>query len=124
MSNYTIFLFLLLLNGCSSNEPTKIEIEQAIKDHLQSIIIHAGDGNLLGQVIVEAMGVNSIQFYSIEKIHCDSLNSYSATCEVAYDYTIGKQDNAMAMLVGTTGHFQGVETYRFVKISKGWIVAN
>ena len=67
MYNYIIFLFLLLLNGCSSNEPTKNEIEQAIKDHLQSIIIHAGDGNLLGQVIVDAMGVNSIQFYSIEK---------------------------------------------------------
>jgi hypothetical protein len=121
----SLFLSIfLLLNGCFFYEPSQVEVEQAIKEHLQSKILHAEDGNILGQVIIEAMGIDSIQFHRIEKVNCESSNLNSATCEVAFDYTIGKQDNAMAILMGTAGRHEGVETYRFVKISKGWIVAN
>lgn len=70
------------------------------------------------------MGIDTIQFHSIEKISCVSPDLTSATCEIAYDFALGRQDNALAVLLGAAGRHKGVESYRFVKSSKGWIVAS
>ena len=124
MNKIILLNLLFLLTGCFFNEPSQIEIEHALKDHFQAKLFHNTDGNPLVQVIGEAMGIDSIQFNSIEKISCVSPDLTSATCEIAYDYTLGKQDNPVAILLGNAGRHKGVESYRFVKSSKGWIVAS
>ena len=124
MKQIILIILLNLLTGCFFNEPSQIEIEHAIKDHYQAKLLHTSDSNLLGKVIGEAMGIDSIEFHSIEKISCISTDLTSATCEIAYDYTLGKQDNPVAILLGNAGRHKGVESYRFVKSSKGWIVAS
>jgi hypothetical protein len=124
MKKFTLLLLLLLQTGCFFNEPSQIEVEHAVKDYYQSKLLHQGDGNVLGQVIGEAMGIDTIQFHSIEKISCVSADLTSATCEIAYDFTLGRQENPLAILLGAVGRYKGVESYRFVKSSKGWIVAS
>ena len=124
MKKLILFNMLFLLTACFFNEPSQIEIEYALKDHFQAKLLHAGDGNLLGQVIGEAMGIDSIEFHSIEKISCTSPDLTSATCEIAYDFTLGKQENPVAILFAGAGRHKGVESFRFVKSSKGWIVAS
>jgi hypothetical protein len=124
MKKFVLLSMLFLLTACFFNEPNQTEIESALKDYFQAKLLHTGDGNLLGQVIGEAMGIDSIQFHSIEKISCTSPDLTSATCEVAYDFTLGKQDNPVAILFAGAGRHKGVESFRFVKSSKGWIVAS
>ncbi len=51
MNKFVLLAMLFLLTGCFFNEPSQIEIEYALKDHFQAKLLHAGDGNLLGQVI-------------------------------------------------------------------------
>jgi hypothetical protein len=123
MKNLILLIIPFLLSSCFVNEPNQIEIEQAMTIYFQEKFLFT-DGTLLNQAISEIIGINFIQFHSIEKISCVSSNLTSATCEVAYDFTLGKQDNPLAILLGGAGRHKGVDSYRFVKSSKGWIVAS
>lgn len=120
-----ITLISTLLQGCVFFEPTDSEITSAFKAYIIEKELHSNNIGSLEKVITDAMGINKLVFNSIEKVKCQETELKLAVCEIAYDYTVSsKNNNAFALIMGATGNKKGVEKFRFVKTSQGWIVAN
>lgn len=117
------FVMMLILSGCSQ-EPSNAEVRKGVELSLKEDFANIGERKVFGVQIMSAVGMDSIDINSIEKIGCKADGQNAAICEVATDYTLKAKDGGLMDVFGVAGRQKSVQKFRFVKTSKGWIVAN
>lgn len=125
MYNNRVALFLwvicLGLSGCSG-EPSASDISKAVSESFKNDSSLLTGKKLIG-VMVTAAGVEGVKLDSVDKIGCEPRGKNAYICEVSVEYTISITEGSLADLMGAAGHKRSINKYRFVKTSKGWIVA-
>ena len=115
----------LLVSSCTwFYEPSQKELEDAITQYLDKELRQAASGNIFGQAMLTAIGADSIEVQKVEKITCTDVKRESAICEVYVEFSFGDPENSLGLLFGVGGNHSGIDRYRFVRLSSGWVVAN
>lgn len=124
MKNIKIILAIqvvLLLVACNS-QPNSTEIQKAVIDGYKYNSNYLS-GSKIAELFLGSVGIQNMKIDTVEKIECSENIKNSCICEYVIEYTIASNEGSLADLVGANGRKRTTERSRFVKTSKGWIIA-
>ena len=120
--NYCFLFITFLIVGCS-NEPSDIDVKQAIEQSIRMDVSNATKRKILGIDINSALGIGELKINTIEKIECKSEGKKSYYCNVLVDYEFLSPIGGLTDLIGGVPRYRKIGSYRLVNTSTGWIVA-
>ena len=118
-----LLLFTLFLTACSS-EPSQNDVSKAVKDHFAAEVNDALKSKFLGVELMSAMGFNSLLVEQVEKVSCTPDGKNAFNCEVVVQIALKTKEDSLLKIFGGDTTKRSVQTFRFVKISSGWVLAN
>lgn len=116
-----ILPIFFLISGCSF-EPSESEIKQAVQDSYSQGVSSVLSGKL-GEVLLSSAGLKDIKLLSIDKIACSKISEKSYFCEYVVEYALKAEDGSLAEMFGINGKKKQVSKSKFLKTSKGWMIA-
>jgi len=113
---------IFLIVGCS-NEPSDIDVKEAIEQSIRMDETKATKRKILGLDINSALGIGELKINTIEKIECKSEGKKIYYCNVLVDYVFLSPIGGLTDLIGGVPRYRKIGSYRLVNTSTGWIVA-
>jgi hypothetical protein len=114
---------LIFLSACSS-EPSKDEVSKAVREFFAAEVNDALKSKFLGVDLISAIGFESFSVDQVEKVACIPEGKNAAQCEVVVQISLKTKEDSLLKLFAGDSQKKSVQKFRFVKISKGWVVAN
>ena len=121
-----LFLSLILLSGCFSDEPSEAEMEVALRNSALSLVKNdiISSGGIFAGAFTKDM---SIDIRNFEKISCDELSEKRYSCEIFAEVKVNftkEVGNLLAIFGGGQAldwmPISGKE--EFIKLKSGWVI--